>query len=106
MPNSDSILDLAEQKLDQLGVYIRNAYSCEEVDGEVARRREDGEGRARSYVILADRLQFHLEAGTLPAEAAEHVRRAHDALMKASAALRGAEMPRDQNAGTEDQTVR
>jgi hypothetical protein len=59
------------------------------------------EGRARAYVIMADRLQFHLEAGTLPAEAAEHVRHAHDALMKASAVLR-----RDQNTGTEDQTVR
>ena len=50
------------------------------------------EGRARAYVIMADRLQFHLEAGTLPAEAAEHVRHAHDALMKASAALRRAEI--------------
>jgi hypothetical protein len=40
-------------------------------------------GRARAYVIMADRLQFHLEAGTLPAEAAEHVRHAQDALMKA-----------------------
>ena len=48
-------------------------------------------GRARAYVIMADRLQFHLEAGTLPAEAAEHVRHAQDALMKASAALRRAE---------------
>jgi hypothetical protein len=50
------------------------------------------EGRARAYVVIADRLQFHLEAGTLPAEAAEHVRHAHDALMKASAALRRAEI--------------
>ena len=48
-------------------------------------------GRARAYVIMADRLQFQLEAGTLPAEAAEHVRHAQDALMKASAALRRAE---------------
>jgi hypothetical protein len=59
------------------------------------------EGRARAYAVMADRLQFHLEIGTLPAEAAEHVRHAHDALMKASAVLRDAEMP-----GTEDQTVR
>ena len=51
------------------------------------------EGRAHAYVIMADRLQFHVEAGTLPAEAAEHVRHAHDALMKASAALRRAELP-------------
>jgi hypothetical protein len=50
------------------------------------------EGRARAYVVIADRLQFHLEAGTLPAEAAGHVRHAHDALMKASAALRRAEI--------------
>jgi hypothetical protein len=60
-------------------------------------------------VVMADRLQFHLEAGNLPAEAAEHVRQAHDALMKASVALRGAGMPLgglDQNTGTEDQTVR
>jgi hypothetical protein len=49
------------------------------------------EGRARAYVVIADRLQFHLEAGTLPAEAAEHVQHAHDALMKASAVLRRAE---------------
>jgi hypothetical protein len=59
------------------------------------------EGRARAYVLMADRLQFHLEAGTLPPEAAEHVRHAHDGLMKASAALRG-----NQSTGTEDQTVR
>jgi hypothetical protein len=50
------------------------------------------QGRARAYVVMADRLQFHLEAGTLPPEAAEHVRHAHDALMKASAALRPAEI--------------
>ena len=49
-------------------------------------------GRARAYVVMADRLQFHLEAGTLPPEAAEHVQQAHDALMKASAALRRAEI--------------
>ena len=46
------------------------------------------EGRARAYVVMADRLQFHLEARNLPAEAAEHVRNAHDALIKASAALK------------------
>ena len=68
------------------------------------------EGRARAYVVMADRLQFHLEAGNLPAEAAEHVRNAHDALIKASAALRGAEMPpglsgNQNHTGREDQTV-
>jgi hypothetical protein len=64
------------------------------------------EGRAHAYVIMADRLQFHVEAGTLPPDAAEHVQHACDSLMKASAALRRAEMPRHQNAGTQDQTVR
>ena len=67
------------------------------------------EGRAHAYVVMADRLQFHLEAGNLPPEAAEHVQQAHDALMRASAALTRAELPRgsrDQNTGTEDQTVR
>ena len=48
------------------------------------------------------RFCFHLEAGTLPPEAAEHVQHARDALMKASAALTRAEMPRDQNTGTEE----
>jgi hypothetical protein len=50
------------------------------------------EGRAHAYVVIADRLKFHLEAGTLPAEAAEHVRHAHDGLMKASAVLRRSEV--------------
>jgi hypothetical protein len=59
------------------------------------------DGRARAYVVMADRLQFHLDAGTFPAEAAEHVQHAHDALMKASAALR-----REQDTGTEGQPVR
>jgi hypothetical protein len=63
------------------------------------------EGRAHAYVVIADRLQFHLEAGTLPVEAAEHVRHAHDALMMASAVLRRAEMPPD-GRDQKDQTAR
>ena len=40
--NWNSIRNLAEQKLDQLGRYIRGAYSCEEDDSEVP-RRQDGQ---------------------------------------------------------------
>jgi len=41
-----SVRDLAEQKLDQLGRYIRGAYSCEEDDSEVP-RRQDGKEKYR-----------------------------------------------------------
>jgi hypothetical protein len=44
--NWNSILNLAEQKLDQLGRYIRGAYSCEEEDSEVP-RRQDGKQKYR-----------------------------------------------------------
>jgi hypothetical protein len=87
---------------------IRSAAALNSVmsPGKLAGGRE---GRARAYVVMADRLQFHLEAGTLPPEAAEQVRHAHDALMKASAVLRRAEKPPsslDPNTGTEEQTAR
>jgi len=44
--NWNSIRNLAEQKLDQLGRYIRGAYSCEEEDSEVP-RRQDGKQKYR-----------------------------------------------------------
>jgi hypothetical protein len=40
--------------------------------------------RARQYAVIAERLQFHLDAGSLPADVAELVRQAKDLLMTAS----------------------
>src|SRR5262249_5793205 len=51
--------------------------------------------KRRPYTRLGDHgasSSISFGAGTLPVEAAEHVQHAHDALMKASAVLRGAEI--------------
>jgi len=52
--------------------------------------------RARQYTVIAERLQFHLDARSLPPEIAELVRQAKEALMSASDRLE--ETLVDQNA--------
>jgi hypothetical protein len=49
--------------------------------------------RAHQYEVIADRLQFHLNAETLPQNVAEYVRTAKEALASAAAALRSEPFP-------------
>jgi hypothetical protein len=56
-------------------------------NGRLAKRR-GRQDRAQQYAIIAARLQFHLEADTLPNDIAQLVQQAHDALVMALAAMR------------------